>query len=164
MLGAYWWRLNGWGVCASGACTVPVGLYVYFHTDMTRLQYFPLLSGISLVATVAAAYLLPGVPADDLKNFYRKVRPFGAWGPVRRMLAAAGEDPSRPKQDRYALPIAFVGTAFFCVLYVLMMDLVLHNWPRVIVLTVLTLLGGLFLYVAWWRRLEPVEGEPTQPH
>ncbi|GMU92364.1 MAG: hypothetical protein AMXMBFR4_14220 [Candidatus Hydrogenedentota bacterium] len=68
-----------------------------------------------------AGYLLPPVPDERLKNFYRKVRPFGLWGPVRKMLAANGEDPRRPESDRWDVPVALVATLFFVLLYLLMM-------------------------------------------
>ena len=69
------------------------------------------------------------------------------------MLAEGGEDPKRPERDRYDIPVAIVGTFFFIALYLLMMDLVLHNWSRAAFLTICTLLCGGFLYLVWWRRL-----------
>jgi solute:Na+ symporter, SSS family len=153
LLAPYWWRIGGWAYCISGAVTIPVAFYVYFFTDWGRLQYFPFLCCVSLVSCLIAAYVMPPAPTETLKNFYRKVRPFGFWGPVRRMLADAGEDPRRPKRDRLDIPVAIVGTAFFIVLYVMVMDLVLHNWPRAACLGSLAAAGAAILYVAWWRRL-----------
>jgi solute:Na+ symporter, SSS family len=158
VLAAYWWRISGWAVCMSGACTLPAAFYVKAFTEMRELQYFPLLAGISLAACLAGAYLFPPTPEVALKNYYRKVRPFGAWGPVRRMLAAAGEDPRRFARDRYDIPVAIGGTVFFIMLYIFMMDLVLHNWPRVVILGTGLLGLALFLYVFWWRVLG-AEGE-----
>ncbi len=153
LLSAYWWRMSGWAVCMSGACTLPVAFYIKFFTDWRELQYFPVLAGVSLVATLIGAYAFGPPPREALMNYYRKVRPFGLWGPVRRMLAEAGEDPALPESDRFDIPVALVGTVFFIVLYHLMMDLVVHNWARVAILAACVLAGSLFLYQAWWRRL-----------
>jgi len=153
LLAPYWWRIGGWAHCVSGACTLPVAFYINRYTEMRELQYFPLLAGLSLVSCLIAAYVFPPAPAETLKDFYRKVRPFGLWGPVRRMLSEAGEDPRRPARDRLDIPVALVGTGFFIVLYLLMMDIVLHNWERAACLAAASGVGGAILYVAWWRRL-----------
>jgi uncharacterized membrane protein len=70
------------------------------------------------------------------------------------MLADAGEDPALPESDRFDIPVALVGTVFFIVLYLLMMDLVMHNWVRVVILAASVVAGSVFLYLTWWRRLE----------
>ena len=149
----YWWRIGGWAYCVSGACTMPVAFYINVFTDMRELYYFPILGAVSLVSCLAASYLFSPAPDETLKDYYRKVRPFGLWGPVRRMLEKDGEDPSRPEQDRLDIPVAIVATAFFVFLYQLFMDTVLHNWGRVVWLVLLTALSGTFLYFAWWKRL-----------
>jgi hypothetical protein len=128
-----------------------------------KVQYFPLLCGISLASCLIAAYVFPPAPDETLKNFYRRVRPFGRWGPVRRMLADAGEDPNRPRRDRFDIPIAIVATSFFVVLYLMIIDVVLHNWPRAACLAVLVAIGAAFLYVAWWRRLDPTDLTVDEP-
>ena len=154
LLGAYWWRMGGWAVVMSGACTLPVAFYIKAFTDWRELQYFPVLLGVSFASTLIGAFYFSPPPDEALKDFYRKVRPFGLWGPVRKMLAEGGEDPRRPDSDRYDIPVAIVGTGFFVVLYVLVMDIVLHNWARAGVLAACTAVGGAFLYLVWWRRLE----------
>ena len=153
ILAPYWWRIGGWTLCFSGACTLPAAFCVKVFTDWRELQYFPVLAGISLVSCLVAAYVFPPAPEETLKDFYRKVRPFGFWGPVRKMLAEGGEDPARPERDRLDIPVALVGTVFFIALYLLMMDLVLHNWPRAGFLAAITTVCGAFLYLVWWRRL-----------
>ena len=156
LLAPYWWRIGGWAYCISGACTIPVAFYIYFFTDWGKLQYFPFLSAVSLVSCLAAAYLCRPAPDETVKDFYRKVRPFGWWGPVRRMLADGGEDPRRFERDRLDVPVALIGTVFFIALYLMIMDVVLHNWPRAGCLALIGAGTGLFLYLAWWRRLRAV--------
>ncbi|MCA9411529.1 MAG: hypothetical protein KC944_10000, partial [Candidatus Omnitrophica bacterium] len=153
LLSAYWWRINGWSFCVSAAITLPIAFYIKVFTDLRELQYFPILFGSSLVATMIASVWLPSTSKESLIEFYDKVRPFGFWTPVRKWIEESGGNPARPKQDRGDLPIALLGTFFFVVLYLLMMDLVIHNWGRVWVLAALTLISGLGLYFFWWRRL-----------
>jgi hypothetical protein len=154
LLAGYWWRINGWTNCLCGACTMPVAFYIKTFTDMREAQYFPILIGINLASCLLGAYLLPETPAESLKDYYRKVRPFGAWGRARQLLAEAGEDSGRFERDKYDVPVAVVGVVFFTLVYVFMMDLVLHNWPRLAVLAVLLAATGASLYAMWWRPLE----------
>ena len=104
LFAAYWWRMGGWALCLSAACTLPAAFYVKVFTDMRELQYFPILAGISFASCIAGAYLFPPAPDATLMDFYRKVRPFGLWGPVRAMLRDAGEDPGLPARDRLDIP------------------------------------------------------------
>jgi SSS family solute:Na+ symporter len=153
LLAPYWWRLGGWAHCFSGACVLPVAFYINRFTTLNELRYFPILASVSLASCILGAYLFPPAPRKNLLEFYRKVRPFGFWGPVRRMLAEEGESPDRPQRDRLDIPVALVGTAFFVVLYLLVMDVVVHNWTRAAVLSASTAVGAGILYHAWWRRL-----------
>ncbi|MFH1742301.1 MAG: hypothetical protein ABIH23_25125 [bacterium] len=154
LLAPYWWRIGGWAFCASGLCTLLAASCVKAFTDWRELQYFPVLAGVSLVSCLIASYAFPPAPAEALKNYYRKIRPFGFWGHVRKMLAADGEDPRRPERDRLDIPVAVVATGFFIVLYLFMMDIVVHNWYRAGWLALGIAISGVFLYFAWWRRLQ----------
>lgn len=154
LFAAYWWRMGGWALCLSAACTLPAALYVKVFTDMRELQYFPLLAGISFASCIAGAYLFPPAPEATLADFYRKVRPFGLWRPVRAMLRDAGEDPGRPERDRLDIPVALAGTVFFVLFYLLIMDIVVHNWPRAATCAAGCLGIGVLLYFIWWRRLD----------
>lgn len=43
-----------------------------------------LLIGVSTITAVIAIYAFPPEPMDHLVSFYRRIRPFGWWGPVRK--------------------------------------------------------------------------------
>ena len=157
LLAGYWWRINGWTNLLCGACTMPAAFYIKMFTDMREAQYFPILIGINLASCVLGAYLLPETPPESLKEYYRKVRPFGAWGRARRLLADSGEYAGRFERDRYDVPVAVLGVVFFTLVYVFMMDLVLHNWARLAVLAALLAATGGGVYVLWWRPLARAE-------
>lgn len=157
LLAPYWWRISGAAYCASGAVTLPVAFFIYFGTDLRELQYFPLLAGVSLLSCILGAFVLPPAPKAALMNYYRTVRPFGFWGPVRAWLQEAGEDDGRFERDRHDLPVAVVATLFFVLFYVAMMDVVLHHWTRLAWCSAGLLICGTYLYVFWWRLLERPE-------
>jgi solute:Na+ symporter, SSS family len=89
----HWWRFNGfgyfWGMVAGivGALALPK-----VAPDMHPLEAFPFIFGLSLVASVAGSLLSEREPDDVLKRFYKSVRPWGFWGPIRDKVMT--EDPS----------------------------------------------------------------------
>ncbi|MBN1490675.1 MAG: hypothetical protein JXA69_12220 [Phycisphaerae bacterium] len=152
LLALYWWRLGGWAHCCSIVCTAPIAVYVY-QQGWTELQYFPLLTAVSLASCIVAAFIFKPAPRATLIEYYARVRPFGVWAPARQMVEAQGGDVSCRPCDRYDLPVAIVATVFFIFLYVLMMDLVVHNWLRVAWGGPICAASAVALYVLWWRRL-----------
>lgn len=95
----YWWRFNGYGyfwgmVSGIGASLIlPVALP---HTS--PLNAFPLLLAISLAGCLAGTLLTPAEDAEVLKSFYKRVRPWGFWGPILRQVQQ--EDPTfQPNPD-----------------------------------------------------------------
>ncbi len=155
LLAPYWWRIGGWAYCLSGLITLPAAFFIYFFTEWTELTYFPILTGLNLIVCLVAGFSFPPASPQTLLNYYRKIRPFGWWRPVQRQLAAMGEPSERLPQDRHDLLVAVIATLFFICLYILIMDLVLHNWPRVIALMAVLLLTGGVIYHLWYRRLAP---------
>jgi Na+/proline symporter len=95
----YWWRFNGfgyfWGMVTgiAAAMLVPLAL-----PGTSALNCFPVILGISLVGAIAGTLLTPAEDDEVLKNFYRRVRPWGFWGPVKEKVMR--EDPSfKPNPD-----------------------------------------------------------------
>ena len=95
----YWWRFNGygyfWGMVSGIVASMVVPLAM---PDVKALNAFPLILGISTAGCLLGTLLTK--PEDDevLKAFYRRVRPWGFWGPVLAMVQK--EDPSfQPNPD-----------------------------------------------------------------
>jgi len=103
----YWWRFNGygyfWGMLTGigSALVMPKivphvplvqNLLTSYNINMEVVIIFPVVVGISLMGCLLGTLLTK--PEDDavLKDFYRRVRPWGFWGPVLKKVLA--EDPS----------------------------------------------------------------------
>ncbi len=101
----YWWRFNGygyfWGMVTGigvGAglpsivkqCRLCSDLLATYSINMEVSFIFPLVVGISLIGCLVGTLLTK--PEDDavLMDFYRRVRPWGFWGPVLRKVLARG--------------------------------------------------------------------------
>ncbi len=96
----YWWRFNGhgyfWGMVAG---IVPALIAPTIWPEVLPLYYFPHLMGISLVGCILGTYLTKPTDEETLKTFYRTVRPWGFWGPIRRKVEA--EDPDFKRNTNF---------------------------------------------------------------
>lgn len=89
----HWWRFNAygyfWGMLSGIACAMALPKVA---PDMHPLWSFPWILLASGVVSIVASLLTAPESDETLKDFYRKVKPWGFWGPVCRMVRA--EDPS----------------------------------------------------------------------
>ena len=89
----YWWRFNGygyfWGMVTGIGASLAAPLLL---PSVSPLNAFPLILVISVAGCLLGTLLTK--PEDDevLKTFYRRVRPWGFWGPIVAKVLA--EDPS----------------------------------------------------------------------
>src|SRR5579863_968518 len=109
----YWWRFNGygyfWGMVAGIASALGLPtivakipsvqqLLATYSINMDVSIVFPLVLILSLIGCLAGTLLTKPEDETVLKDFYRRVRPWGCWGPVLRKVQA--EDPGfEPNRD-----------------------------------------------------------------
>lgn len=158
----YWWRLNGYGfftgmlVGMIGAMVLPGLLGPFFPqvaSDVFPLYSFPLLLLLSTIGCVAVTLLTPPDDMEMLKAFYRRVRPWGFWGPVRD--AVLREDPAFPvnrdfRRDAFNI---VVGTAVQTALVALPIYVVLRRFDGIAACLALIAVGGVVLKKTWFDRL-----------
>ena len=152
----YWWRFNGhgyfWGMVAGLVPALIFPLLDPFKT-MLPLYYFPLLFAISLAGCLLGTYLTP--PTDDktLMSFYRTVRPWGFWKPVRDKVIAA--DPAFRRNTNFGRDMfnIVVGTIWQTALVLLPIYVVLMKWTPAAVVAGIIVLTSLILKVNWYDRL-----------
>lgn len=155
----YWWRINGWGYAAGTL----VGLFGAMLTPwISALQplyvSFPMICALSLAGTLAGTWLTPPTDASLLVSFYRHVRPFGLWGPIRR-LAGLTEAQRRDPAESAALAIVntILGAAAILGAYLAPMYLVGHWHTQAMVCLLLALGSMAVLYFTWYRTLPAAE-------
>ncbi len=95
----HWWRFNGqgffWGMLSG---IVPALIFPYIFEGAQPLYYFPLILLISLSGSIVGALLSPPTDLETLKKFYKNVRPWGYWEPIRQRVQI--EDPTfKPNED-----------------------------------------------------------------
>jgi solute:Na+ symporter, SSS family len=170
----YWWRFNGYGyfwgmVTGIGASLLlPTALPFVFdvagfsraheiNQDVTLI--FPIVLAISLIGCVAGTLLTK--PEDDevLIDFYRRVRPWGFWGPVLAKVRA--ENPTfQPNKDfwRDAFNVV-VGICWQIALVALPIYLVIRKLDAAAVAFAVVAVTSIILKFTWYNRLREPEPE-----
>ncbi|HEX5169514.1 MAG TPA: sodium:solute symporter family protein [Cyclobacteriaceae bacterium] len=108
----HWWRFNGhgyfWGMAAGIIASM---IFPQIFTNVLPLYYFPITLLVSFLGCIAGTYAAPATDEHVLKRFYKSVRPWGFWKPVRDKVLA--EDPSFTenksfKRDMFNVAIGIV--------------------------------------------------------
>jgi solute:Na+ symporter, SSS family len=158
----YWWRFNGWGYFwgmftgIASSLTTPL-LFPQLHAINT----FPIILGISLVGCFIATFLTKPEEESVLKDFYRRVRPWGFWGPVYRKIVA--EDPSfQRNKDFYRDMFNIgIGTIWQTCFIVLAMFLVLRSFRNAAITLVVLAVTCFILKKTWYDRLPAPTPDPV---
>ena len=173
----YWWRFNGygyfWGMLAgiTSALALPTlvakvplvqHLLAAYSINMDVSIVFPLVLVISLIGCFAGTLLTR--PEDDevLKVFYRRVRPWGFWGPIYRKVLA--EDPGfkRNKDFKRDMFNVAVGIVWQVALVVLPMYIVIWELRRAAISLAIVLVTSAILKFTWYDHLERREVEAAE--
>jgi hypothetical protein len=84
----FWWRLNIYGEAAALIIGLPLSYIVWFPLGFSNEQAHPfwqgflLLFGCGFVTIIVVTYLTPPEKIETLREFYRRCKPPGFWGPV----------------------------------------------------------------------------------
>ncbi len=165
----FWWRVNSWADLSAQIGAVPVTL---FYESATGKIWVSQLAGVfgppSPDDSFGAAYILsvcttaviwltvmmltPAEPMDKLCEFYRRVRPYGWWGPVARLC------PEVRVTDRIGrdllLSAGLLGVSLSLLFGAGALLLARWAWAGVLL--------GIGMVLAWWliRRIDQLPRHP----
>ena len=156
----YWWRFNGygyfWGMMAGilSALFVPELAAKLLGHAVNSLYVMPVILGFSVVGCLLGTLLTP--PEDDaiLQQFYRTVRPWGAWGRIRDQVMQ--EDPAFQPNRNFARDTTnvLVGIVWQLCLTALPIYLVLQYWSWVGAILAALVVTTLIIKFNWYDKLE----------
>jgi len=168
----YWWRFNGygyfWGMVAgiSASLTIPgimariPALQAYAQARSLNLSVslgFVAVFLISLIGCVAGTLLTRAEDDEVLKDFYRRVRPWGFWGPVLKKVQQ--DDPGfKPNPDfwRDMFNVA-VGIVWQVTLVVLPIYIVIQEFSRAAIAFAVVAVTSVTLKFTWYDHLKKME-------
>jgi Na+/proline symporter len=172
----YWWRFNGYGYFWGMITGITAALVLAFpgllgnvpavksflavhpvNLDVTIV--FPLVLGISLVGCLLGTLLTKAEDDAVLMDFYRRVRPWGFWGPILEKVLA--EDPSFKRNEDFVRDMfnIVVGIAWQISLVALPLYIVIQEYQRAAMALAVTLGTSAILKFTWYDHLEEREVE-----
>jgi Na+/proline symporter len=156
----HWWRFNGhgyfWGMMAGilSAMFVPMGTEVALGHAVNPLFVFPIILLLSVAGCVLGTLLTPPEDEAVLKAFYKRVRPWGCWGPIRKRVQS--EDPAFVPNRDLARDTTNVGVGILWQLSLtaLPIYIVLREWGWSSAVLVTLLITTAILKWNWYDKLE----------
>ncbi len=158
----HWWRFNGWGYfwgMISGIAAA-LGFTIALRGQATvwglekNLAVFPAILAISLAASVLGSLLTPPDDRAVLKRFYRRVRPWGFWGPIHDDLAREQPGIAANRNLPRDLFNVAVGIVWQTALTASGIYLVLEDFPRLAWALGIATACMIVLKFSWYDRLE----------
>jgi Na+/proline symporter len=188
----YWWRFNSWGyfwgmvagIGSSLALPLIMPLIIpqlqpfvesHFGSDAAQVMVllghpitsFPLILGLSLLGCFIATYLTKPEADEVLKDFYRRVRPWGFWGTIREKVVQ--EDPGFQRNKDFFRDMfnIITGTIWQTCFIVLAMFLVTRHFQNALITLVVLVITCVILKKTWFDKLPPptpdAAPEPQEP-
>lgn len=161
----HWWRFNGhgyfWGMAAGIIASMVFPLI--FPTTLP-LYYFPLTFLVSIIGCFAGTYAAPATEEAVLKNFYRKVRPWGFWKPIHDKVMA--DDPAFKrntnfKRDMFNVAIGIVWQ--MCLTLAPIYIIIREDLPLITTIGIL-LVTSIILKKNWYDKLGEDELDSAGNH
>jgi SSS family solute:Na+ symporter len=150
----HWWRFNAygyfWGMSAGliGALVLPIVL-----PDVQPLMAFPLLLLFGLVGSIAGTLLTAAESDEVLCEFYRTVKPWGFWGPIRDKIISQDPDFAPNKEFSRDLVNVVVGIIWQLALVVMPIYLVIQQWWSMLAAFAVILVTSWILKKNWLDKL-----------
>jgi Na+/proline symporter len=170
----YWWRFNGygyfWGMVAgitSALALPPVvekvpiveRLLSAYSINVDVAVVFPIVLALSLIGCLAGTLLTASDDEEVLKDFYRRVRPWGLWGPIYRKVLA--DDPAFKRNNDFLRDMfnIAVGIVWQVSLVVLPLYVVIWELRRAVITLAVVLATSAILKFTWYDHLDRREAE-----
>ena len=168
----YWWRFNGYGyfwgmVGGIGSSLILPKLLPQISLVRGLLQahpvnsdvalVFPLTFAISVVGCLAGTLLTKAEDEEVLKDFYRRVRPWGFWSPILAKVCA--EDPAFERNQDFWRDMfnIVVGIAWQVSLVALPMYVVIQEFRRAAITAAIVAVTSIVLKFTWYDHLKAGE-------
>ncbi len=170
----YWWRFNGygyfWGMVTgiASALTMPLivsnvpfvqALLAKYSINMDVTFVFPLVLLVGFIGCLVGTLLTKPEPDAVLMDFYRRVRPWGFWGPVLKKVLA--EDPHFKRNTDFGRDMfnIAIGIVWQISLVVLPLYIVIQEFGRAALTLAVILATSAILKFTWFDHLEEREIE-----
>jgi SSS family solute:Na+ symporter len=154
----YWWRMNGWGYAWGTLGGMALSTAALFFDTWPAYIVFPLIVLASLLLSILGSLFTRPVEQEVLLSFYRSVRPFGFWGPVRDASLLSAKERALTFENAWMSVLnVLLGMTAIASLYLFPMYLVGHRYVTSIICLCVGLTAMFSLMFTWYRNLPPAE-------
>jgi Na+/proline symporter len=155
-----WWRFNGYGYFYGmvagivSAMIVPSVVEKIVGYSVNSLYLIPIILVLSIIGCLAGTLLSQPEDEATLKAFYKNVRPWGFWGPIRAQVMR--EDPAFKPNGDFARDCfnVTVGIIWQLTMVTMPIYIVLRQWNWVALIVGLFLVTSTILKFNWYDKLE----------
>jgi TRAP-type mannitol/chloroaromatic compound transport system permease large subunit len=125
------------------------------------INKFPIILGVSLVAALLGTFLTPPEDEAVLTDFYRRVRPWGFWGPVHEKVVK--EDPGFQRNTDFFRDMfnIVIGTIWQTCFIVLALFLVTRHFRNAVITLVVLITTSIILKFNWYDKLPAPTPDPV---
>jgi len=151
----YWWRFNSYGYFG-GMITglLAVAIVPRLLPDLAVIFAFPMILVVSLVGCVVVSLLTPPDDVEVLKRFYLRVRPWGFWQPIHKLVATEHPDATANTAFGRDMLNVLVGIVWQTALTTTGIYLVLQDYRRLAWSLGTVLATSIWLKFSWYDNLE----------
>lgn len=150
----YWWRFNAhgyfWGMLAG---LIPALIFPLIFKETLELYYFPWLLLTSAIGAIAGTYLKPATNQEVLDSFYKTIKPWGFWKPVKARVMAADSSFVENKNFKMDMMNVAIGIVWQSSLVAAPVFIVLRQWWPMTFTLMIIIFTSAILKFTWWNKL-----------
>ncbi|MFC1838639.1 sodium:solute symporter family protein [Thermodesulfobacteriota bacterium] len=150
----HWWRFNGYGyfwgmVVGIGSALISPVLF----PDMDPLYAFPYIIVAAGLASVIGSLATEADEEEVLVEFYKSVRPWGFWGPIKEKVMKADPDYVIESSAARDLFNVFIGVIWQMTFVFVPILLVMKSFTWMFIIIGIMVVTSVFLKKNWYERL-----------
>lgn len=165
-----WWRFNGWGYfwgMLSGLVVATLqfllvhnqenfvpGSLLYKISEIPAIYLFPVIFGLSLLGSFLGTFLTPPTNLTTLKDFYRNVRPWGWWKPVREELQKQEKGTEKNSDFGIDMLNCLIGIVWQSSMILLPVYLVIRDYPKAGLSFLFFAVSSFILKYTWFDKVK----------
>lgn len=153
-----WWRFTGLGYFYGMLFgLIASTIKLLFFPQIVDIYIFPVIGFFSLAGCLIGTYFKPLPNRESVKEFYKKTRPWGFWGPIKAEVMA--EDPSfKPNGDfNRDFGNVVVGIVWQMAQVVIPIYFMVRENTQMVIWCGVLIITSVWLKKFWWNRLKEAD-------
>jgi len=146
--------MNGWGYALGTLGGLLLSLITLFFDNLPDFYVFPIVVVTSFLLSIVVSLTTPPVERNILTSFYRTIRPFGWWRPVRENSRLSLKELSKKSDNIWRTILnVMLGMLAIAGLYLFPMYLVGHLYAQSLLWFALAFAAIVVLAFTWYKNL-----------